>query len=96
MIYFIEHDAGENICHVCADPNATIVPLINRVTFNDVNGNPLKDASGNDLSSYALVLNPPTGITQDQFNTLMTDGIGNYTWDATNSVLVKRTVPQTQ
>lgn len=91
MIYFTEHDAAGNICHVCCDPLATIVPLINRVTFKDVNGNALKDDNGSLLSPFGQVLQAPAGISQADYNTLITNGIGNYTYDPTTQSITAKT-----
>lgn len=90
MIYFIEHDSAGNIVHVCSDPQATIVPLINRVTFSDVNGNPLKDAQGNDLSPYGAPLRDPLGINQETFNRLMSEGATSYTCDPDSQLIYKK------
>lgn len=90
MIYFIEHDTAGNIVHVCADPQATIVPLINRVTFNDMNGNPLKDANGNELSPHGAALCEPLGISQEMFDRIMADGAAAYTCDPASLLIYKR------
>ena len=93
MIYFIEHDSAENICHVCADPAATIVPLVNRVAFSKADGTPYKDASGNDLSPYGLVLADPVGIDAATYNTLMAEGMQNFTYDTATKTVVKKVAP---
>jgi hypothetical protein len=83
LIYFIEYDSAGNICHVCADPVATIVPLVNRVIFNGADGLPLKDSSGNALSVFNLPLADPAGITAGQYQTLMAGGVENFTYNPT-------------
>jgi hypothetical protein len=90
MIYFIEHDSAENIFHVCADPGATIVPLINRVTFNKPDGTPNKDANGNPLSPANLPLLDPVGIDAATYTLLLKDGMSNYTYDQTTKTVVKK------
>lgn len=86
MIYFIEHDEAGNIVHACGDPEATIVPLVNRVVFSDTNGNPLKDAQGAALSPYGSKLLDPVGIDEATYNSLIVDGAGNFTFDGTKVV----------
>jgi hypothetical protein len=88
MIYFIEHDEAGNIVHVCADPEATIVPLVNRVTFNGPDGNPLKDPTGAALSPFGSKLLDPAGIDEATFNELMSQGAGEFTFDG-NKVVKK-------
>lgn len=90
MIYFIEHDTAGNICHVCADPNATIVPVVNRIFCQDPQGNPIKDADGNILSPYGQPLVEPDEISEDDYTMLMRDGASNYTFDATSAKVVKK------
>jgi hypothetical protein len=90
MIYFIEHDTAGNICHVCADPNATIVPTINRIFVKDASGNPLKDAEGNLLSPFGQPLADPDEISEDEYNTLIAGGASNFTYDATSGTIVKK------
>jgi hypothetical protein len=90
MIYFIECDMAGNICHVCADPMVTIVPLVNRVLFRNKDGTPNKDSGGNDLAPSGLSLVAPVGITVTTYNTLMTGGLNNYTYDATTDSVVKK------
>lgn len=90
MIYFIEHDTAGNICHVCADPNATMVPVVNRIFCRDTQGNPIKDAEGNILSPYGQPLVEPDEISEDDYNMLMSDGASNYTFDSATSKLVKK------
>ena len=93
MIYFIECDTAGNICHVCSDPMATIVPLINRVTFGNKDGTPNKDANGNDLAPSGLPLVAPVGIDVTTFNELMTGGVNNYTYNATTETVVPKVAP---
>ncbi len=94
MIYFIEHDSAGNIFHVCADPGATIVPLVNRVTFNKKDGVPNADASGNPLSPANLPLLDPVGIDAATYDLLISGGMTNYTYDqATQTVVKKVTAP---
>jgi hypothetical protein len=88
MIYFIEHDEAGNIVHVCGDPEATIVPLVNRVVFNDSNGNPLKDGQGEALSPYGSKLLDPVGIDEETFNALKDEGSENFTYSG-NAVVKK-------
>jgi hypothetical protein len=90
MIYFIECDTAGNICHVMADHMATIVPLVNRVLFGNKDGTSNKDASGNDLAPSGLPLVAPVGITVTTYNTLMTGGLTNYTYDATTETVVQK------
>lgn len=90
MIYFIEHDTQGNICHACADPNATIVPLINRVVFNKADGTPNKDADGKDLSPSGYPLAEPIGVDATTYNSLIADGINKYTCDPTTQVITKK------
>jgi hypothetical protein len=87
MIYFIEYDSAGDVCHVCGDPNATIVPLVNRVTFNNADGTPAKDANGNNLSPYGLVLADPAGVTVDVYNTLIAGGVQNFTYNPTTQTV---------
>ena len=87
MIYFIEYDSAGDICHVCGDPMATIVPLVNRVTFTNADGTPAKDTNGNPLSSYGLPLADPACITADVFNTLVAGGVENFTYDPTTQTV---------
>lgn len=88
MIYFIEHDEAGNIVHVCGDPEATIVPLVNRVTFNGPDGKPLKDADGAALSSFGSKLLDPVGIDEATYSELVSGGANNYTYDG--STVVKK------
>lgn len=90
MIYFVEHDGAGNIVHVCCDPEATIVPLINRVVFNDSNGNPLRDADGADLSPYGCKLIDPVGVDAATYNALIADGLDKYTCDPTSQLISRR------
>jgi hypothetical protein len=90
MIYFIEHDKAGNIVHACCDPKATIAPLMNRVVFNDLNGDPLKSATGVDLSPYNSELVDPLEIDETTYISLMTDGLINYTCDPTTQVITKK------
>jgi hypothetical protein len=80
MIYFLEHDSDGNIYHVCANPMATIVPLINVVSLKNADGTP-------------KVLAEPVGIDEATYNILTTDGMSNYTFDATTEKIVKKVVP---
>jgi hypothetical protein len=93
MIYFMECDTAGNICHVCADPQATIVPLVNRVLFGNKDGTPHKDANGNDLAPSGLLLTEPVGITVTTYNTLMSGGLNNYTYDVTTKTVVQKVAP---
>jgi hypothetical protein len=93
MIYFIECDTAGNIHHVCSDPKATIVPLINRVLFGNKDGTPHRNAAGQDLAPSGLPLTDPVGIPVTTFTTLMSDGIHNYTYDATTETVTKKVVP---
>jgi hypothetical protein len=93
MIYFIEADTAGNICHVCADPVATIVPLVNRVLFSDASGAPLKDASGNDLSPQGSPLVLPVGISADTYARIRDGGIDNFTFDATTETVTAKIAP---
>jgi hypothetical protein len=93
MIYFLECDTAGNICHVCADPMATIVPLVNRVTFGNKDGTPNKDANGNDLAPSGLLLVAPVGITVTTYNMLMSGGLNNYTYNATTETVVPKVAP---
>ncbi|MCU1251543.1 MAG: hypothetical protein JWQ49_4572 [Edaphobacter sp.] len=95
MIYFIEHDSAENICHVCADPGATIVPLVNRVAFSKSDGTLYKDASGNDLSPYGLILAEPVGIDAAAYDTLLAEGMQNFTYDTATQTVVKKPATST-
>ncbi|WP_213805768.1 hypothetical protein [Granulicella sp. dw_53] len=79
MIYFLEHDSTGFIYHVCADPDASIVPLINRVL-------PLNA----DKTPVALSL--PVGIDVATYSTLVTDGMDKYTFDSATNTIVKRVV----
>ena len=90
MIYFIEHDKAGNIVHACFDPKATIVPLINRVTFKDLNGKPLMSAEGIDLSPYNSELAEPIGVDEAMYNSLIADGLANYTCDPITQVITKK------
>lgn len=90
MIYFIEHDSQENIVHACSDPMATIVPLINRVVFNDDKGAPLKDDGGNFLSPYGFPLAEPVGIDQATYETLISDGLEKYTFNPTTGSITEK------
>jgi len=93
MIYFIEHDDAGNIVHACADPAITMVPLINRVTFNDASGNPLKDANGTDLSPYGSKLAEPIGVDEATYTMLVAKGLDKYACDtATNNQVVARAI----
>lgn len=87
MLYFIEHDAAGNIVHVCGDPEATIVPLINRVVFNGPDGNPLKDAEGDFLSPFNSKLLDPVGIDKATFDALTSAGPDKYQFDGDKVVL---------
>jgi hypothetical protein len=93
MIYFLEHDTAGNICHVCSDPSASIVPVINRVLFKKKDGTPMKDASGNDLSPFSVPMADPVGITAEIYAELTTDGMQNYMYDTTTNVVVKKVAP---
>lgn len=90
MIYFIEHDVAGNIVHVCADPMATMVPLVHRVQFNDANGAPLKDTEGNDLSPFNSKMLEPVEVDETQYNQLMADGAENYTFDSATETFSKK------
>jgi hypothetical protein len=90
MVYFIEHDSAENICHVCADPGATIVPLVNRVVFSKPDGTPYRDASGHDLSPYGFTLVDPVGIDSATYALLLKDGMSKYTYNQTTQVVERR------
>ena len=90
MIYFIEHDEAGNIVHACADPMATIVPLINRVVFNDSNGNPLKDADGSEISPYSSKLLEPTGIDAAAYEALIAGGLENYLCDPVTQAITRK------
>lgn len=91
MIYFIEHDDTGNIVHACSDPAATIVPLINRVTFRDANGNPLLTASGDDASPFGGTMLAPLGIDEATYTLLITNGLSKYMCDtASNNKVVAR------
>ncbi|RZU39318.1 hypothetical protein [Edaphobacter modestus] len=79
MIYFLEHDSGGNIYHAACYPTATIVPLVNVVSLKNADGTP-------------KVLAEPVGITADTYNTLIADGISNYTFDATTGKITKKAV----
>jgi hypothetical protein len=72
MIYFLEHDNAENICHVCANPGLTIVPLVNIVSFPN------------------LILADPVGIDAATYDTLIAEGIQNFTYDAATKTVVKK------
>jgi len=85
MIYFIEHDEAGNIVHACADPMATIVPLVNRVIFNDSSGNPLRDTDGGELSPYGSKLLEPT-------ETITSGGLENYLCDPITLAVTKKAV----
>jgi hypothetical protein len=91
LIYFIEYDSAGNIFHALADPSATIVPLVNRVLFS-TKGVPNKDANGNDLSPSGLPLEAPLGVDVTTFNSLIADGIDNYTCDPTTHAITKKVV----
>lgn len=90
MIYFIEHDSAETIFHVCADPNATIVPLDNRVTFNKADGTPNVAADGTPLSPNNLPLLDPVGIDAATYALLIKDGMSEYRYNPTISAVEKR------
>ena len=89
MIYFIEHDEAGNIVHVCGDPSITIVPLINRVTFNDKDGKPLKDTGGTDLSPFNSKMLDPVGVDKATYDAVMAAGMDKYTIDATGKVVAR-------
>lgn len=93
MIYFIEHDSAENIIHVCSDPSATIVPLINRITFKDKDGAPLKDVDGNDLSPYGFLMSEPIGIDKTTYDALLAEGLSKYTFNPTTNGITKKVSP---
>jgi hypothetical protein len=95
MTYFIEHDSQENIVHACADPTATITPLVNRVTFRKQDGSPMQDEQGRDLSPYGFPLVEPVGIDQATYESLVDGGLDNYTYDLTSGT-VKRKQPVDQ
>jgi hypothetical protein len=86
MVYFIEHDEEGNIVHVCGDPEATIVPLVNRVVFGDAHGNPLKDAEGAALSPFGSKLLDPVGIDEATYGALCSEGARNFLYDGTKVV----------
>jgi hypothetical protein len=90
MIYFIEHDSAGNICHVCADPSATIIPTANRIFSSDSSGNPLKDAEGNLLSPYGLPLADPDEISEAEYKTLISGGVSNYSYEVGSGSIVKK------
>ncbi|HTF66736.1 MAG TPA: hypothetical protein VK638_29035, partial [Edaphobacter sp.] len=93
---FIEHDSAGNIVHVCADPMATIVPLINRVTYRNPDGTPLVDAQGRDLSPFGSPLLEPVGIDSATYIDLIADGMENYIFDDASGKPVKRTATNAQ
>lgn len=91
MIYFIEYDEAGNIVHACADPAISMVPLINRVTFSDEVGNPLKDTDGADLSPYGAKLAEPMEVAEGIYTRLVSNGLDKYTCDAaTGNTVVAR------
>lgn len=92
MIYFLEHDEAGNICHACADPTATIVPLVNRVVFNKADGTPNKDANGKDLSPYNSPLVDPVGVAVAVYTSLIADGLDKYTYDIATATVTKKTI----
>ena len=92
MIYFIEHDEAGNIVHACADPMATIVPLVNRVIFNDSSGNPLRDTDGGELSPYGSKLLEPTGVEAEVYETITSGGLENYLCDPITLAVTKKAV----
>jgi hypothetical protein len=75
MIRFLEHDASGNIWHVLAAPEMTIVPLVNMVT--------LRNADGTEIQ-----LEPPVGISEADFDTLMGEGSQNYLYQ--NGSIVRK------
>jgi hypothetical protein len=92
MIYYLEHDQAGNIVHVARDVQATMVPLINRITFCDSAGNPLKSASGAALSSYGSEMVDPVEIDESTYNTLMEEDAKNFTFDQASQTVVKKAV----
>lgn len=88
MIYFIEYDSAGNICAVAN--NTTTTDVADVATFDGSDGLPLKDANGNSLSIYGLVLAPPVAITKEQFGTLVSYGIANYTYDSVTATIAAK------
>ncbi len=80
MIYFMETDVKGNICHICADPAITIVPLVNRVTFDNADGTVDNDSSGVNISPWGNEMQIPLKIGVGAFTFLTTNGISNYTF----------------
>ena len=80
MIYFMETDTKGNICHICADPAITIVPLVNRVVFDNADGTVDNDGSGVNLSPWGNEMQTPLKIGDYAFTFLTTNGINNYTF----------------
>ncbi len=79
MIYFLEHDEAGDIYHAGADPMATIVPLINRISVKNPDGtaHPLAEPVGIDLATY---------------DTLIAGGLESYRYDAAAGAIVKKEV----
>jgi hypothetical protein len=93
MIYYLEYDSVGNICHAAADPVATIVPLVNRVSFNGSDGKPLVSPTGVPLSLYNLPMIAPLGITATVYNSIIAGGgVGNFTYDIATSAVVAKVV----
>lgn len=67
MIYFLEHNAAGSIFHVAGAPEMTIVPLVNIIT--------LRNADGTEIP-----LELPVGISESDFDLLMSEGIQNYVY----------------
>jgi hypothetical protein len=84
MIYFLEHDSDGNILHICGDSGVTIVPLVNRVEYKNL------DAKGNQLSPANLPLLDPVGIDAATYALLMKEGMSNYTYDQATKTVVKK------
>jgi phage FluMu gp28-like protein len=92
MIFYIEHDQAGNIVHVARDVQATIVPLINRITFCDANGNPLKSEAGAAVSSYGSEMVDPVEIDEATYNMLMDQDAKNFIFDQTSQAVTKKAV----
>jgi hypothetical protein len=92
MIYYLEHDQAGNIVHVARDVQATMVPLINRITFCDANGVPLKSTEGAALSSYGSEMVDPVEIDETTYDMLIADDAKNFSFDQTSQAVVKKEV----
>ena len=80
MIYFIECDAEGNIWHYQANPQITIVPLVNIASIQSAKDVPVQ-------------LTDPIGVSAATYNMIVSGGCENFSYDAVTQTVIPKVKP---